>query len=181
MADKKDSLGVAALLAGAGNEVIVNSKTYTTLLASTDTLNYDAITRGIKLNEEDKYFKSDELIIGFAGKQHLLNLGTINKANEFGSRSAIANGLIGSLFGLNIYVSSNITTTTQTTGNDYQVGYINSPSITGERPFGYAVKRDPMIEKEYHARGRFWDIVGHEEYQFQVLHPNGVCKVNYAV
>jgi hypothetical protein len=48
---------------------------------------------------------------------------------------------------------------------------------SGEKAFGYAIKRDPMIEQEYHARGRYWDIVAHEEYDFKVLHDGAIEKI----
>jgi HK97 family phage major capsid protein len=171
MALKKDALAVSTVQTGAGNSVIVNSVSATTDLASTDTLNYAAITKAIKLIEEDVYTPS-KLLINYAQKQQLLDISTIHKANEFGTRDAIANGLVGELFGLEIYVSHSIPTT-----SNVAKAVVLGESQTGEQAFGYAIKRDPIIENEYHALGRYWDIVGHEEYDFQVLHPNAICTI----
>ena len=172
LALRKDNLAYSTALAGVGNSVVVNSVSVATDIASTDTLNYAAITNAIKANEEDYYTGNKYLIINHSQKQQLLNLGTINKANEFGTRDAIQKGLIGELFGLMVFASHSVTTTA-----NRAYALVIAETGTGEKAFGYAIKRDPMIEKEYHARGRYWDIVAHEEYEFQVLHPNAICSI----
>jgi len=175
LALKKDNLAYATVKDGAGNAVIVNSKANASLVASTDTLDYESITSAITLIEEDKYIPAD-MFISYKQKENLLNISTINKANEFGTRDAIAKGLVGELFGLKIWVSHSVVKAT-TAGNNVDYAVVLGQSGTGERAFGYAIKRDPMIEKEYHARGRFWDIVAHEEYNFQVLHSGAICTI----
>jgi len=176
MALRKDNLAYSVALSGAGNEVVANSVAQTAL-ATTDTLNYAAITSAISENEADYYIDNKYLVISHKQKQQLLNLGTINKANEFGTRDAIQKGLVGELFGLQVFATHSVTTSTQASGEDYSVAMVMAVSGSGEGALGYAIKRDPMIEREYHARGRYWDIVAHEEYDFQVLHPNALCKV----
>lgn len=176
LALKKDNLAYAELVAGAGNSVIVNSKTALTALASTDTLNYAGITEAIKLIEEDVYTPMD-MFISYKQKQDLLNLQTINNADKFGTRSAVSRGLVGELFGLNIWVSHSITKSTVGGSNYYDKAVVLGRSGTGEKAFGYAIKRDPLIEREYHARGRYWDIVAHEEYDFAILHANAICTI----
>jgi len=172
LALKKDALAVAAVQDGAGNSVLVNDASATTDLASTDTLDYASITKAIKLNEEDLYVNNKFLLINYAQKQQLLNLGTIHKSNEFGTRDAIQKGLVGELFGLLVFVSHSIPTSA-----NVAKAVVLAETGTGEQAFGYAIKRDPIIEREYHALGRYWDIVAHEEYNFQVLHPNGICTI----
>lgn len=175
LALKKDNLAYAELVSGKGNSVFVNSKASASLIASTDTLDYASITKAIKEIEADKYTPMD-MFISYKQKEDLLNISSINKANEFGSRAAIASGMVGELFGLKIWVSHSITSST-TAGNNVDYAVVLGRSGTGERAFGYAIKRDPMIEKEYHARGRYWDIVAHEEYDFATLHPNAICTI----
>jgi len=172
MAQKKDALGYSCLVDNAGNSVLVNDKSATTDLASTDTLDYESITEAIKKNEEDLYTDNRYLLINHAQKQQLLNLGTINKANEFGTRDAIQRGVVGELFGLQVIACHSVTTT-----SNVAKAIVLGVSQTGEAAFGYAIKRDPMIEREYHALGRYWDIVGHEEYDFKALHPNAICTI----
>lgn len=176
LALRKDDLARTEILTNANNSAYVNSKTAASDIASTDTLDYDTILTALKENEEDYYFNHRVLVISPQQKQQLLALGTINKANEFGSRDAISRGVIGSLFGVDIVMASNITTETSG-GATYARAILLSESATGEQALGYAIKRDPIIETEYHALGRYWDVVGHEEYDFAMLHPNAACVV----
>jgi N4-gp56 family major capsid protein len=172
MAQKKDALAVAAMYAGAGNSVIVNSVSATSDLASTDTMTLASITEAIKLNEEDLFTMNKKLLVGYAQKQQLLDLGALRDASQFGSREAIAGGVVGNLYGLDVVVSHSITTT-----SNVAKAIVLAETGTGEQALGYAIKRDPIIETEYHALGRYWDIVGHEEYNFQVIHANAICTI----
>lgn len=176
MAKRKDDLARTEIVSNANNSVYVNSVSAASDIASTDTLDYDAILEGLKENEVDLYLNHRVLVISPQQKQQLLALGTINKANEFGSRDAISRGVIGSLFGVDIVMASNITTETSGSAT-YARAILLSESETGEQALGYAIKRDPIIETEYHARGRYWDIVGHEEYDFAMLHPSAACII----
>lgn len=171
MALKKDTLAVSCLQDGAGNSVLVNSKSATTDLASTDTLDYASITKAARLIEDD-YYTPVMMIVNPTGKQQVLDLTTVHKANEWGTRDAIQKGLIGEIFGLKVFVTTQIPT-----ASNVAKALVLGESQTGEQSFGYAIKRDAIIEKEYHARGRYWDIVGHEEYNFQVLHTNAICTI----
>jgi len=170
LALKKDALAVAACRTGASNSVIAND-VVSTAIASTDTLNYAALTKARQLIIDD-YYTPEVLVINPIQHKQLLDLGTINKANEFGTRDAIQKGLVGELFGLRVIVGHSISS-----ASSKAKALVLGVSGTGEAAFGYAIKRDPIIEKEYHARGRYWDVVAHEEYNFQVLHPNAICTV----
>ncbi len=175
LAQKKDALAVSTIYNGATTTIYANSKTVATDIASTDTLKYIDITRAMDTIEQ-LYYTPDTMLINFRQKKQLLDLETVHKANEFGTRTAIQKGLVGELFGLQIFVSHSIPIE-----SNKAKAIIMGSSRTGEKAFGYAVKRDPMIEKEYHARGRYWDIVAHEEYDFKVLHPDAICLlVTYA-
>jgi len=171
MACKKDSLAISTVQSGAGNSVLVNSKSATTDLASTDTLDYASITKAARLIEDDLYTPT-KLVVNPTQKQQVLDLQSVNRADEFGTRDGVQKGLIGELFGLNIFVSNNLPT-----ASNVATAIVLGESQTGEQAFGIAVKRDPIIETEYHALGRYWDIVGHEEYDIQVLHPNAICTI----
>lgn len=176
LALKKDGLAYSTILSGAGNAVIANGVAAASSLASTDTLGYEEITKAVRLIEEDLYMPMD-MFVSYKQKQDLLDLQSVNHADEFGTRDAVARGLVGELFGLKIWVSHSITA--QTSGSViFEDALVLGRTGSGERAFGYAIKRDPIIEREYHARGRYWDIVAHEEYDFKVLHPNAICKIS---
>ncbi len=172
MTAARETLAVSTSYAGAGNAVLVNGVSAESDLASTDTLNYDAITRAINENEDDLYVDNKYLVINYKQKQQLLSLGTINKANEFGTRDAIQKGLIGELFGLQIYATSFIPTT-----SNVAKALVLAVSSMGEGALGYAVKRDTLVETDKDVRGRYWDIVGSAVFGFEVLHPNGICTI----
>jgi N4-gp56 family major capsid protein len=176
MAMRKDNLCRDEIYTHAGNSVYVNGKTAASAIASTDTLNYDAILEALKENEVDLYFNHKYLIVSPQQKQQLLALGTIHEAHKFGTRKALQNGVIGELFGVQVVMASNITTATAGSAT-YGRAIVLSESASGEQAAGYAIKRDPMIETQYHARGRYWDVVGHEEYDFKMLHPNAACLI----
>jgi hypothetical protein len=172
---QKDSVGIAALQAAsasANNFVYLNSKTAATAYASTDTLTLSQITTGIA-QIESSYYQAKTLVITPSQKKQLLDNTNLSKASEFGTRAAIANGLIGELFGLTLYVSSNPAMKSSSCGKALLLG----ASGSGEGCFAYATKRAPAIETEYHPRGRYWDIVATEEYDFQVLHPSAVVQI----
>lgn len=171
LAEKKDGLAVAILQSCATSTVMVNSKTQTSDLASTDTLNYETITRAA-LTVEDLYYMPDSLLINNKVKKSILDISGVTDVSKFGTRSAIEQGLLGELFGLKIYVSPIIGTTSHVTKS-----IVMGRSRTGEAAFAYAIKRDPIIEREYHALGRYWDVVAHEEYDFQCLHPDAICLI----
>lgn len=170
MALKKDSLAITEVVNNATHSVVANNVA-SSAIASTDTLGYSEITSAIQ-KIEGSYYRPKVLVINQFQKQQLLNLGTINKANEFGTRDAIQKGLVGELFGLAIYV-----TTALPVASSKAKALVLGVSQSGEGALGYAIKRDPIIEREYHARGRFWDIVGHEEYDFAALHPGAMCTI----
>lgn len=172
---KKDRLGAAAIQDGATSNVFPNSVTAATDIASTDTLDYASILEAKRTIEEYQYVPTD-LLISYKQKQDLLSLGTINKADEFGTRDAIQRGVIGELFGLRVVASHSIQEETAATA-DTERAVVLGTTMSGERAFGIGIKRPLEIEREYHARGRFWDIVATEEYDFKVYHPNAICTI----
>jgi hypothetical protein len=175
LAERKDALAVAELSTSPGAAIFANAKTISTDLASTDTLNLSDISKAI-YEVRQHYYKPKNLIIN-AHQEHQLrtqsNTITLADASQFGTRDMVERGFIGRIFGLDIFVSDNIAVT-----NNVSKAIVMGVSQTGESPLGYAIKRDPIIEREYHARGRYWDIVAHEEYDFVLIHPDAVCTLS---
>lgn len=170
LAVKKDALAISTVLTGATHAVVADDVDPTDI-DETNTLGYTEVTQAIR-KVEGSLYNPKYLIVNHFQKQQLLDLGTVNEANKFGTRSAIEKGLIGELFGLFIYQTTHL----PVTGNRVKA-IVLGESQSGDAALGYAIKRDPIIETEYHARGRFWDIVAHEEYDFQVFHPGAMCTI----
>ena len=172
MALRKDNLATTCIQDGATSNVFPNSVTAATDLATTDTLDYESIVEA-KKTIENLYYVPDVLLINFTQKAQLLKDTKIHLADNFGTRSALQNGVIGELFGMTVVASHSITAS-----NNVAKAVVLGMTRSGEKAFGYAIKRDPIIEREYHALGRYWDIVGHEEYDFEVLHPDAICTIS---
>lgn len=174
LAEKKDKLAETELRTGATSTYLVNGKAATTDLASTDVLNLAAISEGAYAVRS--YFYKPKWLVINAFQEHKLRTGggtiSLTDASQFGTREMMEKGFVGRIFGLDVVVSDNIEASSHIT-----YALVVGVSKTGESALGYAIKRDPIIEREYHARGRYWDIVAHEEYSFELLHPDAVCKI----
>lgn len=169
--EKKDGMAVSVLNA-VTNVIYPNSVTVATNLATTDVLSYATIVRAAR-NIENRFYVPDALLINFTQKAQLLEDTKVHLVENFGTRTALQNGVIGELFGMSIVVSHSVEATT-----NRAFAVCLGRTRSGEKAFGYAIKRDPIIEQEYHARGRYWDIVAHEEYDFKVLHDGAIEKIH---
>jgi len=168
--EKKDSLAVSTIQA-VTNVIFANAKTAATALASSDVLDYSTIIKAAR-DIENRYYVPETLLVNYTQKAQLLADSKVNLVDNFGTRAALQNGVIGELFGMTIVASHSIPT-----NSNVAYAVCLGRTRSGEKAFGYAVKRDPMIEQEYHARGRYWDIVAHEEYDFKVLHSDAIQKI----
>lgn len=181
MAEKKDADCVSAIYSGATSNLNANSVSAASDVTDTDTLDLASILEGIKTIEE-LFYHPDTLIVSPTQKHQLLQDSSLNKilaANEWGTRETINRGSIGSIVGLNVYVSHMLTAATVTGNTDdkTQRAIVLGGSRTGERAFGVATKRDAMIETDYHARERRFELVGHEDYDVEVLHPDAIATI----
>jgi len=174
LALRKDSLGVAAAIEGATTNYTVNNVTSSDI-ASSDTLALSDFTRSVRAIK-NLYYEPVKAMICPSQEEQVLNIAQVQKVNEFGTRDAIDKGLVGQLFGLKIYVTHSI----PVASNQAKM-IVLGQSQTGEQAVGLAVKRDPMIERDYDAFFRQESLIATEEYQFQVLHPGAiVCVESYA-
>ena len=166
---KKDSLAVSTIIAGATTTKYANSKSLATDLNSTDVFSRELVLEGRKVVGK-YYYNPSELVIGRDQEADLLNEGSIYKANEFGTRSAISNGLIGNLYGVQIYVSDLIVAS-----SNVAKGFLMGRSGSDEAAFGVAVAQDPMMETKRDIEYRQQKVVGTERYDIKVIHPNAIC------
>ena len=167
---KKDSLGVAAAQAGATTAYVVNDVTASDI-ASSDTLGLSDFTRAVRAIKNLYYFPS-EAYINPSQEEQILNISQVQKANEFGNRDAIENGLIGQLFGVKIYVTHGIPV-----ASNRAKMLVQGTTGSGEKAVGIAVKRDATIDLEEHKTLRKYTVFGTERYNFQVLHPDAIVTV----
>jgi len=166
---KKDQLAVSVIVAGATSTKYANSKALATDVKSTDLFSPALILEGRKTIGK-LYFSPADLVIGRDQEADLLDTSNISKANEFGTRSAIANGLLGKIYGMNIYVSDSIVA-----ASNVAKGFLLGKTNTGEEAFGIAVSQDPMLESEKDIAYRQLKVVGTERYDIKVIHANAIC------
>lgn len=166
---KKDQLCYSTLVSGTGATKFANSKSLATDLNSTDLFSPSLILEGRKVIGKN-YFSPADLLIGRDQEADLLDTSNITKANEFGTRSAIANGLLGTIYGINIYVSDSITAS-----SNVAKAVLLGKTGSGEQAFGIAVAQDPMLETDKDIEYRQIKVVGTERYDVKVIHSKAVC------
>lgn len=171
MADQKDANAVSVLYSGATTALFVNSVSVATDLASTDTFNLDVIVDARKAIGKLLY-RPYVLLIGRDQEADILKLSDIYNSNKFGSRDALINGLVGGLYGFSIYVSDNITAT-----SNVEYALALGKTQTGEPAFAVAQARDPMVEMDKDITFRQVLVVGSERYDTQVIHPGAVASI----
>jgi len=168
LARDKDDTVVSLLQSSAGNSVISNG-VVSTDIASTDTLDYDDIVNAKKAIMVDKLFPK-QLIVGAEGYADLLKLQNFRDASQFGGDVA-RTGFIGRVAGLDVYWSTQIVASTTATN------LVLGTDGSGIPSFGICQKVNPYLETEYHALGRYTEIVAVEEYDVQILRANGICTI----
>jgi hypothetical protein len=172
LAVKKDEVALAALQAGATHTVYAGTgNAASTDLAAGDVLSRNALLRGLQKVRTSLY-RPDSALISPIQEAQLLDEGTIYKANEFGTRAAIANGLIGNIYGLDLYVSDSIVS-----ASNVQKAIVMGKTGTGEKAFGIATARLATVESDKDISFRKVEVVGSERYDVKVLHPGAICVV----
>lgn len=172
LSQKKDALAVSTLVSDATTAQIANGKSATTDLTDTDLFSREEILKARNTISGTYYYTPKSVIMAPIQEANLLNEGSIYKANEFGTRSAIADGVIGNLYGMDLYVSDSITAT-----SNVVKAIVLGESISGEQAFGHAFARKATIEMDKDIDHRQLKVVGSERYQFKVLHPDAVVTV----
>ena len=139
-------------------------------LTEDDGLSVKTILKSRAKMQAQQYIPS-VLFVTHAQEGQLLNEPGIQRANEFGGTEAIREGYVGTVFGINIVRSDSVEIV-----DDGAVSraILLGVTQTGESAFGYGYKSTPVIEREYHAAGRYWDIVADEDYDMVAYHPKAI-------
>lgn len=175
LAKKKDALAISTARTAKTATIMPNAKTVATTLAETDTLGYEVIIKGARAIEGHLY-QPFALVMNHYQKADLLSLDKVNKANEFGTRDAVAKGLVGELFGIQLFVSTQIINEASGATNTAQALLLGKHP-NGESPLAIGIKQDPRVATDYDIKLRYHEIVAHEEYQWQAIHPGGIVSL----
>lgn len=112
---------------------------------------------------------------------HPLHMQVLEKSSQFtdasiyGGREVLLNGEIGRYLGMRILVSNEI----RQGGADIDSDSTNDYDcwVLGPDAFRVAVKRDPYLEVEYHALGRYWDVVIAHEYDVEEYRIEHIVRI----
>lgn len=175
LALNRDDAAVTLLQASAGNSVTANGVVSSNITTS-DTLDYIDVVSACQKVMEDKLYPR-ALIVGDQGFAQLAKDTQFSYANNSGSTETLREGRIGRIFGLDVFWTTQITT-----GSNKQKAIVVGVDAMGEACLGLGVKSLPAIRTEYHALGRYTNIVGCEEWAMKLLRANGFCTIeHYAV
>lgn len=168
LAKKKDSLAIAALVAGKGNSINANS-VVTSDITTSDTLDTDDIANAIKELRVDEH-EAKYLIIHPKQENSLMKLSQFIDASVYGGREAVLNGEIGRYLGLRVLVTTQITRNA-TTSTAYDA------IVMDDNVFGIAYKMGIRFDSDYKVLEREFVLAAVEEYDIEVLRANGICLV----
>lgn len=172
LALKRDTLAVALLQAGPGNTVNVNS-VVTSNIASSDTLDFATIVNGATKIREGKMIPK-YLVVSAAGIGQLSKLSQFSYANQAGTTQTLYGGMLGTLYGMEVYWTTQITAASNKT-KSLMLGV----DQFGEPAFGIALKANPTIRTQRFELGRYTNVVGIEEYNMQILRSAGICVIGH--
>lgn len=166
-----DDDAISTATSGAANAVTANGVAASALVSS-DTLDYSDVVNAAKELMADKMVPR-ALVVGPSSFAALAKDNQFSYANRAGTGETLREGRIGSIFGLDVYWTTQIVADS----DDVETNLVFGESATGDPAFGTARKLLPEINTEYHALGRYTDIVGVAEWDVQVLRDVGICTL----
>ena len=171
LAEAEDTAAISALYSGASSTIYANGKTAASDVTDTDTFKTALLISARKAIAQSHY-RPYAVVLGLNQEADLLGVENIFKANEFGSVDAIKNGLIGNLYGFDIYVSDNIGTTSHV-----EYGFALGRTSMGEPAFATAVARDPVVEMDKDISFRKVIVVGSKRFEVKAIHPDAIVNM----
>lgn len=169
---EKEENAIETLYDGAGKTFYAGGKADRSSLTSSDVMTLKDILVS-RAYMKRKLYSPNVLFVTPEVEGQILDLPGVQRANEFGDTSAIRQGFLGNLFGVNIVMSDNLEVVENgTVSRNILLGTTRN----GEPAFGHGVKSLVAIERQYWARGRYWDVVADEDYDFLMYHPDA-CVV----
>lgn len=168
LAKAKDTAIITALVAGAGNSVVVNGVA-PSAIASSDTLDTDDIADARGAIRADDW-SAKYIIIHPDCEKSLLKLSDFIDASVYGGREAVLNGEIGKYLGMKVFVTTLIprNATTSTARDNL---------VMDDRAFIVAQKMAPTMDSEYKVLEREFVLAGVEDWGVSVLQANKICTL----
>jgi hypothetical protein len=172
LALQADTLAVSQLQNSAGNAIVANGVLSSTV-ASSDGLDATDIINAMKENAKDKFVEHRALLVSPGQMASLMADTAFLTAEKFGSdASANRNGFLGKVFGIPVYLTTQIPIFTATTSN-----HAKAILISGREPFVYGFKNTGGVRSQYQALLRYTDIVGTIDFDVKIARANSVCTI----
>jgi N4-gp56 family major capsid protein len=180
----REQTAISTVEAGAGITQLGDGQqgySATSDITSSDTMSYETIVRAVQALRENKF---TPLSIHVHPKQFadLAVSQQFSFVNQAGSEETLRNGQVGRVYGITVYENDELTVQTDAGASSIDVfnAIVHATDQQGEPSFGIGRKLLPRVEMERHARGRYTDIVGVEEWDMQVLRADGLAVVETA-
>ena len=170
LALKMEKLVIATVTSDAGNSVVANGVVASAIASSDELDEHDVLSARAEIKKD--HFVPTDLVVSVGQEKSLLGNTLFNNADKFGARDVVLGGKIGHAFGVDIYWSDLITATASRSK-----ALMFGKSRTGEEAFGVCAIKDPSVEMQREALGRYTSIIGVEDYDVQVLHANAICTI----
>jgi N4-gp56 family major capsid protein len=170
LALNRDNAAVTLLTATTNPSVIVNSVAFTAL-ASSDTLDYNTIVNAVTTIRAAKMIPR-YLFVSPAGLGQLSKLSQFVQVQQAGSDQTLREGLIGRIYGLDVYWTTQIAPSSNKTK-----AIVLGVDQMGDPTFGIGRKALPTVRTQRFELGRYTNVVAVEEWDMEMLRTAGVCLV----
>lgn len=171
-ARRKDMVAAAALYAGADETIFANGAADRSSLEAGDNLSLKDVLKARAVIQYNRYVPTT-LFVSHAAEAQLID-NTKLQANTFGDTRAIQDGFVGRVHGVNIVRSDSVELVDNgSVSKNMMIGTTRN----GESCFGHGILSEAELDREYHARERYWDIVIQEDYDFVVYHPKAIVVI----
>lgn len=168
IADALDQATYTAVVAGAGNAIVADGVA-SSAITSTNTLGHDDIANAMAENATDKFSRHSAIVVHPYQQKALSLDSTFLTVDKFGADKAAArNGFVGSVFGVPVYVSTNVT---------LAANKAKALLISAKDSFAWVLKPQVGVRTEYHALERYTDIVGTADFGITVTRANAICTI----
>ena len=171
-ARRKDLVAANTLYAGASTTIFANGASDRASLTDSDEFKLKDILRARAVIQANRYVPTT-LFVSHAAEAQLLDATKVT-ADKFGTTRAIQDGFIGRLHGVNVIRSDSVQIVEDgAVSKNIMIGTTRN----GESCFGHGILAEAELDREYHARDRYWDIVVQEDYDFLVYHPDAIVVI----
>lgn len=167
-----DSLAISQLQNSAGTALTAGS-VQSSAIVSSDILTPTDVINAMKSAAKLKFVEPYALLVNPAQMAQLMGATAFLTAEKFGTDAAAnRNGFLGKIFGIPVYMTTQIPIFTATTTNHAKAVY-----LAARDSFLYGFKATGGIRTQYWALLRYTDVVGVIDFDVKVARPNAIVTI----